>query len=170
MKKGTKLILAALVMMVSASGAYAQATATATATATIVTPISLTKTVDMNFGNVAVQASTAGTAVLTPAGARTSTGGVTLPVTTGTVTAASFTVDGEGAYTYAITLPSTALTISSGSNTMTVTTFTSTPSVTGALTAGTQTLNVGATLNVAAAQASGTYVSGTPFNVTVNYN
>ena len=48
--------------------------------------------------------------------------------------------------------------------------FTSTPSATGALTAGTQTLNVGATLNVAAAQASGIYVSGTPFTVTVVYN
>ena len=170
MKKGTKLILAALVMMVSASGAYAQATATATATATIVTPISIIKTVDMNFGNVAVQTATAGTAVLTPAGSRTSTGGVTLPATAGTVTAASFTVNGQGAYTYAITLPSTALTITSGVNTMTVNAFTSTPSATGALTAGTQTLTVGATLNVAAAQAPGVYVSGTPFSVTVNYN
>ncbi|HTE09552.1 MAG TPA: DUF4402 domain-containing protein [Chitinophagaceae bacterium] len=170
MKKGTKLILAALIMMVSASGAYAQATATATATATIVTPISITKTVDMNFGNVAVQASTAGTAVLTPASGRSSTGGVTLPATPGTVAAASFTVNGQGAYTYAITLPSTALTITSGANTMTVNAFTSTPSATGALTAGTQTLNVGATLNVAAAQASGVYVSATPFSVTVNYN
>jgi hypothetical protein len=170
MKKGTKLILAALVMMVSASGAYAQATASATATATIVTPISITKNVDMNFGNVAVQASSGGTVVLTPASARSVTGGVTLPGVTGTVAAASFTVNGQGAYTYAITLPSSALTITSGANTMTVNTFTSTPSATGALTAGTQTLTVGATLNVAAGQASGVYVSGTPFDVTVNYN
>lgn len=170
MKKGTKLILAALVMLVSASAASAQATASATATATIVTPISITKTVDMNFGNVAVQAATGGTVVLTPAGIRSTTGGVTLPAVTGTVAAASFTVNGEGTYTYAITLPSSALTISSGANTMSVNAFTSTPSATGTLTAGTQTLNVGATLNVAAAQASGVYVSGTPFNVTVNYN
>jgi len=92
-----------------------------------------------------------------------------MPVINGTVTAASFTVTGQGAYTYAITLPAT-VTLTSGVNTMTATTFTSTPSATGALTAGTQTLNVGATLNVAAAQAAGTYVSGTPFSVTVNYN
>ncbi|HTL06956.1 MAG TPA: DUF4402 domain-containing protein [Chitinophagaceae bacterium] len=170
MKKGTKLVLAALVMLVSASTSFGQATATATATATIVTPISITKNVDMNFGNVAVQTGTGGTVVLTPAGARSITGGVTLPVVNGTVTAASFTVDGQGTYTYAITLPSTDLTISSGSNSMIVNTFTSTPSATGALTAGTQTLNVGATLNVSAAQAAGVYVSGTPFNVTVNYN
>jgi hypothetical protein len=67
-------------------------------------------------------------------------------------------------------LPSTALTITSGANTMTVTAFSSTPSATGLLTAGTQTLTVGATLNVAAAQAPGVYVSATPFSVTVNYN
>ena len=170
MKKGTKLILAALIMLVSASGSFGQSTATATATATIVTPISIAKDVDMNFGNVAVQTGTGGTVVLTPAGVRSVTGGVTLPVVNGTVTAASFTVNGQGAYTYAITLPSTNLTISSGANTMVVNTFTSTPSATGALTAGTQTLNVGATLTVAAAQAAGVYVSGTPFNVTVNYN
>ncbi len=142
-----------------------------TATATIVTPISITKTVDMNFGNVAVQSTTGGTVVLAPDGTRTQTGGVILPVTPGTVTAASFTVNGQGTYTYAITLPSTALNLSDGaSHTMTVTAFTSTPSGTGALTAGTQTLNVGGTLNVGAGQTAGVYVSATPFNVTVNYN
>lgn len=170
MKKGTKLILAAFVMMVSASSTYAQATASATATATIVSPITITKTVDMNFGNVAVHATNGGTVILDPASARTTTGGVTLPAVAGTVTAAARDVAGEGTYTYAITLPSSAVTLTSGANNMTVTAFTSSPSGTGALTAGAQTLYVGATLNVAASQASGTYVSGTPFDVTVNYN
>jgi hypothetical protein len=152
------------------SATYAQATATSTATATIVTPISITKTVDMNFGNVAVQTGTGGTVVLVPAGTRSATGGVTLPAITGTVTAASFTVNGQGAYTYAITLPATAVTLTNGAFSMTADTFSSNPSGTGALVAGTQTLTVGATLNVAAAQTAGTYVSGTPFSVTVNYN
>jgi hypothetical protein len=165
-----KLTAITLLLAGFSTATFAQATATATATATIVTPISITKTVDMNFGNVAVQTGTGGTVVMTPAGVRSTTGGVTLPSTIGTVAAASFTVNGQGAYTYAITLPSTALTLTSGANTMTATVFTSTPSATGALTAGTQTLNVGATLNVAAAQPAGVYVSGTPFNVTVNYN
>ena len=50
-------------------------------------------------------------------------------------------------------------------------TFVSNPAVTGQLTAGgTQTLTVGATLNVAAAQPSGVYVNPAGFNVTVNYN
>lgn len=166
-----KIIAISAVLVLFAMHSFAQETATATATATIVTPISITKTVDMNFGNVAVQSTTGGTVVLAPDGTRTQTGGVTLPVTPGTVTAASFTVNGQGTYTYAITLPSTALNLSDGaSHTMTVTAFTSTPSGTGALTAGTQTLNVGGTLNVGAAQTAGVYVSATPFNVTVNYN
>lgn len=164
-------VVLVIFLSVFATNAHAQATATATATATIVTPISITEVVNMNFGNVAVQTATGGTVVMTPAGVRSATGGVTLPVTNGTVTAASFTVSGQATYTYAITLPSTALTITSGANTMTVSAFTSTPSATGTLSAGgTQTLNVGATLNVAAAQPAGVYVSATPFNVTVNYN
>jgi hypothetical protein len=170
MKKGTKLVLAVLALTAFSTSSFAQASATATATATIVTPISITEAVNMNFGNVAVQTGTGGTVVLTPAGVRTATGGVTLPAVTGTVTAASFTVNGQGTYTYAITLPATATTLTNGANTMTSDTWTSTPSATGALTAGTQNLNVGATLHVAAAQAAGLYVSGTPFTVTVNYN
>ena len=149
----------------------AQVTATATASSTIVTPIGITKTVDMNFGNVAINSTTAGTVVLAPAGTRTSTGGVTLPATAGTVAAAEFNVKGANNYTFSITLPSTSHEIKSGSNTMSVTGFTSTPTPTGTLSAtGSATVKVGATLNVSAGQAAGTYTSVTPFEVTVNYN
>ena len=149
----------------------AQVTATATASSTIVTPIGITKTVDMNFGNVAINSTTAGTVVLAPAGTRTSTGGVTLPATAGTVAAAEFNVTGANNYTFSITLPSTSHEIKSGSNTMSVTGFTSTPTPTGTLSAtGSATVKVGATLHVSAGQAVGTYTSVTPFEVTVNYN
>ena len=149
----------------------AQVKATATASSTIVTPIGITKTVDMNFGNVAINSTTAGTVVLAPAGTRTSTGGVTLPATAGTVAAAEFNVTGANDYTFSITLPSTSHEIKSGSNTMSVTGFTSTPTPTGTLSAtGSATVKVGATLNVSAGQAAGTYTSVTPFEVTVNYN
>jgi hypothetical protein len=165
-----KVIATAILMTGFVTASYSQATATATATATIITPISITKTADMSFGNLAVQAGTGGTVVLAPAGTRTSTSGVSLPATSGTVTAAAFTVDGTGSFTYAITLPSTAtLTRASGSETMTASSFTSNPSGTGALTAGTQDIAIGATLTVAAAQVPGVYTSGN-FNVTVNYN
>ena len=164
------LLLIAIIVLGFSGVSFGQEKANATSSATIVTPISIVKVNNMNFGNVAVQSTTAGTVVLTPASSRTATAGVTLPATIGTVSAASFTVAGTAGYTYSITLPITALTITSGSNTMTVTSFTSTPTPTGILTGGTQTLSVGATLNVGAAQAAGLYVSATPFDVIVNYN
>ena len=172
MKKSTgkKVIAMAILMTGFISASFAQSTATATATATVVTPISISKNTDMSFGNLAVQTATGGTVVLAPAGTRTSTSGVTLPATTGTVTAASFTVNGNGSYTYAITLPTTVtLTHSGGVQTMAASSFTSNPSGTGALSSGTQDIAVGATLTVAAAQLAGVYTSGN-FNVTVNYN
>lgn len=168
MKKSIIAIGITLSVFCFTSSGFAQASATADASATIVTPISISKTADMNFGNVATNGAV-GTVVLAPAGTRTSTGGVTLPATVGTVTAASFTVSGSGAYTYAITLPSSVV-ITSGSDNMTVNTFTSTPATTGALTSGTQVIKVGATLNLVASQAVGSYTSATPFTVTVNYN
>jgi hypothetical protein len=171
----TTLKLAALALVALVTGinkASAQSSATASASANIVTPITITKNVDMDFGNVAVQASTGGTVVLDPASARTATSGVTLPAVTGTVTAADFTVNGQANYTYAITLP-TSVTIYDAGNAhnMVVNTFTSTPATTGTLSSsGSETLTVGATLNVSAGQASGAYTSSSPFTVTVNYN
>ena len=165
-----KFLLALILILGFGSASFGQATATATATATIVTPISISKNADMSFGNIAVQSGTGGTVVLDPAGTRTRTSGVTLPATTGTVSAASFTVNGTGSYTYAITLPTTVtLTHSGGVQTMSAGTFTSNPSGTGALSSGTQDIAVGATLTVAAGQLAGVYTSGN-FNVTVNYN
>ncbi|WP_341842149.1 DUF4402 domain-containing protein [Chitinophaga caseinilytica] len=170
MKTSTLLFTISAVAVLSLPS-RAQESATATVTATIVAPIAISKDIDMNFGNVAVQSSTGGTVVMTPAGVRSTTGGVTLPTTTGNVAAASFTVSGVDGYTYSITLPTAAVTITNtGGNTMTVTAFTSSPSGQGTLTGGSETLTVGATLNVTAAQAPGTYVSATPFAVTVNYD
>ncbi len=124
----------------------------------------------MEFGNLNVGA-TGGTAVITPAGVRSVTGDVTMPATTGTVNAASFTVSGTANFGYSITLPAAATTLTSGANTMTVNTWTSSPTPTGTIgVGGTQVLTVGATLTVGGAQAAGTYTSGTPFTVTVNYN
>ena len=170
MKKITKLFAIATVVLGFTTTSFAQVTATATATGTIITPIAIANAGDMNFGNVAVSANP-GTVVLVPAGTRTATLGVTLPAVPGTVTAAHFDVTGTPAYAYSITLPVTSTTVTSGSNTMSVNAFTSSPSVNGVLDgSGKQTINVGATLNVAGNQAAGIYVSGTPFAVTVNYN
>ena len=169
MKKMIKFFTITIVMFSFAASAFAQSTATASATATILTPIAITKDVDMNFGNLAASG-TSGTVVLTPAGGRSATGGVTL-LPAGTITAASFTVTGIAGTTYSIALPASA-TINSGVNTMTVDFFNSTPTVLagGTLTGGTETLLVGATLNVGVAQVAGVYTTATDFDVTVNYN
>jgi len=166
-------LLTALLLMSAAFTASSQAVANASVTATILTAISITKIVDMNFGNISVQAQSGGTVILSTAGIRSATGGVTLPATNGTVTAASFTVMGQDLLTYSITLPVTPFYISIASKNkanMTVTAFLSNPSNTGILSGGTQTLTVGATLNIAAAQPDGIYTSTSGFVVTVNYN
>jgi hypothetical protein len=170
MKKLTLLVLGFTTMgLLAAATASAQANSASTsanANARVVTPISIAKTADMNFGDV-VAGGSAGTVVLTPAGARSATGGTTLGSGT-SVAAAAFNVTGQANATYAITLPASA-TVTSGANSMTVDTFTSNPSGTGTLSGGgSQALSVGATLNVGASQATGTYTGS--FNVTVTYN
>ncbi len=143
------------------------ASTTATAAAVVATAIGIAKTVDMDFGTVAEDGS-GGTIILATDGSRTITGGASA-LSGSPGAAASFNVTGEGANTYSITLPG-SVTLDSGGNTMTATTFVTLPTPTGTLTAGAETLLVGATLTLAASQASGTYLSTTPFTVTVAYN
>lgn len=134
-------------------------------------PISIMKNTDMNFGTIAISTFT-GSVVLSTYGARTATGGVFLPSFTGTVSAAQFTVYGETNYTYTITLPADFTLYESGVGpaSMIVTAFTSLPSVTGSLTAGTETILIGATLNTGASQTAGSYTNTTGLEVIVNYN
>jgi len=150
----------------------AQVQATAASTGVVITPIGITKTADLNFGNIAVSPTVAGTVVLVPAGTRTATGGVTLPAAVGTVSAAAFTVTGDGSNTYAITFPNPTVTLTDpvSTKTMTLGSLTSNPSSTGALSSGSQNITVGGTLSVAAAQQAGTYTSAAGLVVQVNYN
>lgn len=152
--------------------AFAQSTSTASSSATIIAPISLTKTMDMNFGNAAVSNVSGGLIILGPDGARTIGGsGVTLPAVAGSVSAAGFTVAGAPGFTYAITLPENAIIYGPGTADLLIDAFTSTPTTTGTLSAtGVQNIYVGATLNIAAAQAPGAYTNATGLPVTVNYN
>jgi hypothetical protein len=165
-----KIILAALVFgLLSAGTAFAQqntASASANAQARVVASIQLTKNQDLNFGDV-VAGGSLGTVVMSTAGVRSVTGGTTLGNPNG-AQAAAFTVNGQAAATYAITLPGAPVTISSGGNNMTVDTWAGSKG-TGTLSAGgSDNFSVGATLHVAANQATGSY-TGT-FNVSVNYN
>lgn len=163
----TRAAVGALAIAAIAAGSTMSARAasdTAPANATIVPAIAIINTVDLEFASIVASAS-ADTVVVSPAGARTC--GATLTCT-GNAAAASFDVTGEANLTYSITLPA-SVSITSGGPSMTVDTFTSNPTPTGTLDgSGAQTLTVGATLNVAASQATGTYTN--TFTVTVDYN
>lgn len=174
MKQGIRLFSGALFLSAIPSMALAaDATATAAINATVLTPIAITKTADLNFGSFAADDNTTGTVVIAAAGTRTFTGGASAVSTgTGTVAAASFNVTGEGTATFSITLPSSAVTLTraAGTETMSVATFVSNPSGTGALVTGAKTVTVGATLSVGAAQVAGTYANASGLPVTVAYN
>lgn len=166
---GGGLLLSAIPSMAFA----ADSTATAAINATVLTPIAISKTADLNFGSFAADTETAGTVVIAAAGTRTFTGGASAVSTgTGTVAAASFNVTGEGTASFSVTLPSSAVTLThtNTTTTMSVGTFVSNPSGTGALVAGAKTVTVGATLTVAAAQLAGVYANASGLPVTVAYN
>ena len=158
------------VTVLAVIGSYSESnatTATANSTATVVTPIAITKNLDMLFGKFI--AGTGGSVVLGTDGSRAATSGVMLFTQGSSQNAASFAVSGEGSYTYGITLPPNNVSLSDGaSHTMTVGSFVSNPSGTGILTAGAQTLLVGGTLTVSSAQAPGNYTGS--FSVSVDYN
>jgi hypothetical protein len=165
-----KLVILFIAIAGFAGSSFGQGVSTtATASAFIVTPIAISKTLDMNFGNVAVNA-TAGTVVLPPSGPRTVTGGCTLPAAVGTVTAAHFVVTGTPTYTFSISITPALITVDQGANHMNVDTWVTNPTPTGTLAGGTATVDVGGTLHVTGGQATGAYTSATPFTITVNYN
>lgn len=170
MKKLGTLAFATLGLTLG-SYAFGQAnsdSASASATATIITPISISKSADLNFGSVIAGGST-GTVVLSTAGVRSATDGATLG-SGSLATAAAFAVSGQASATYTITLPSSPITVTNGaSDTMTVDAFGSNPSGAGTLNgSGNQTVNVGARLNVGITQATGVYTGS--FDVSVAYN
>jgi hypothetical protein len=161
------LLALAIIVLGFSAASFGQVTATAITNATIITPIAITKTANLEFGNIAVNPTLGGTVVMPTSGVRTKTLGVTLPVSTGTPGQASFTVTGLAGSTFSFGLP-TAFTILGPGDPMTVDAFTS--SSTGTLSSGTEIVTVGATLHVAAAQLAGSYTNTTGLIITVNYN
>ena len=139
----------------------------ADAEAAILSPLSVIKRSDLDFGTVVVTG--AGTAVMNPvSGALTTTGAV---VPSGTAAhPARFTATGSKTAVALIRLPKNPATVTrvGGTETMTVSNWTLDGAVNRRIpVTDTFDFAVGATLNVGAAQAEGTYV-GT-FSVTVQY-
>ncbi len=164
-------LASALVLGVAGHGINAQAaTAGNDATATVVAPIAIAATATLRFGSFSTSAAGQTVTINANTGARTNTGALLATSTTGRAT---YNVTGEGALTYAITLPGNGtVNITTGAadatRTMAVSDFTSFPATAGTLTAGAQTLGVGATITTVTGQVAGAY-TGT-FNVTVDYN
>tara|TARA_B110001454_G_scaffold138436_1_gene128640 strand:- start:3067 stop:3555 length:489 start_codon:yes stop_codon:yes gene_type:complete len=161
MNHKTKILaLAAAVSLFGVQSAAHAATASASAAANILSPITVTKTSDLDFGKIVAGAS-ASTVTLTSAGALTCGSGLTC---SGTHNAAAFNVAGSTGEI--VTVASDAsVTLISGANSMTASLAPSAASLT--LAGGAASFNVGGVLSVGASQAAGAY-TGT-FNVTVNY-
>jgi len=169
MKQIIKILAIAVVTLSFAGTVQAQtATATSNAAAVIIAPLSITNTASLHFGTI-MRSAALGTVSVATDGTRSSTGGVTLSALAPLHSVATFDLEGESGNDVIITLPAST-TITNGTQTMLVDNFVSDPDDTNPVTlGGTPTvLSVGATLNVAANQASGTY-TGT-FDVSINYN
>jgi len=146
---------------------FAQATATFNASATIIQPIGITTTSDLSFANL--DAKNGGAVTLTPDNLRISEGNVDL-AEGGNVSAAAFKITGQPGLTYAISIPSNKYVLTNGSDSMIISNFTTDATSNNILADGSQTIHIGATLNVKPNQMPGIYVSPARFNVTVNYN
>ena len=152
-------------MLTLSLAAPAQATgASGNGRGRVLSQITLANTTDLDFGRV-VSGPTAGRAVIAQGtGVRTVSGGVT--AAGGTPQRATFVVQGTPARQFTFAMPASVTLTNGTGGTMVVNTFRRS----GALNlpaSGIRTLFVGARLNVAANQISGTYTGS--FAVTVDY-
>ena len=168
----TGLAIAAFALIGLSGTAMAQHrnSASADASAKIVSGITLEKTRDLNFGSIVRSASGGTVTINATSGALTYTG-VTRGQTNDQTTAA-FRTTGESSYLYTISFPE-SIRIGrqngngNGSAQMTVRSFTASEGAGTLSREGTQSFNVGATLEVGANQETGQYNGS--FEVTVQY-
>jgi hypothetical protein len=171
--KMIKILGLGIVLAGLSTGVNAQNTATsgaASATAVIVAPITITKMVNLHFGDIVATAA-GGTVTINPDGSDVLAGVYRPAVTTSTPAAASFDVTGGANLTFDITFPTASFDLVSGSDKMTASTLTDSEGGASTLDGtGKKTFTVGATLTVDASQPSGTYTNTADFKVTVTYN
>jgi len=136
-----------------------------TASAEVVSPISISRSADLNFGKITIGG--AGTVVLTSTGSRTQTGSITL-LTGGSEAPGLFSVTGNATATYAVTVPSSVTLKKTGAPTETITADTFTNNAT-TLTGNSDQLKIGGTLRLVGSETVGAYISDL-FVVTVAYN
>ena len=141
-------------------------TAAVNASAKIIKPISIVKVTDINFGDLVPSAEESVIVIMEQNGTISSAAQYYL--STGTRTAASFTISGEAGHAYKINCPTTIALEGPGDD-MTLT-FNASLAIDGTpltLTGGTQILNLGGSLALGKNQTAGAYSK--EFNVTVAY-
>ena len=142
--------------------------ATASAGANIISPLTITKDTDLHFGDLVPSTTESVTVVMSQSGVITSAAQYYL--STGNRTAASFKITGQPNHSYNIVADETVTLAGPSGSTMTLT-FDPNLSITGTTitmpSSGTETLNLGGSLVLAANQVSGTYT--VDFDVTVAY-
>jgi hypothetical protein len=164
-----KLFLFAIVVLGFAAVSFGQSTISASTTATLVTPIAISKTVDMNFGTIGASG-TAGTVALDFSDGRVATGGVKL-ISGGAEKTAVFHVTGEGSnsITVSVTPGSINLTGAVTSDVITADNFVSNVLTGATLTSGSLDIKVKGILNVPANAKADIYKNNSELVVTVNY-
>lgn len=169
-----KLLLFALVVLGFSAASFGQSTITASSSATLVTPLSISKTEDLNFGTLAATG-TAGTVDIDYLNDLTVSDGV--EEIGGTPKTAVFTVTGAAGESFSVTIPSPSVELDmtgGGSTGVKVTGFAceegSSATLSGSTGSGTKTLHVKARLIVPANAVAGTYTNASGLFVTVNYN
>ena len=162
-----RLLAATIALQLPAVAVGAPVSAPSTGKATVLKSLSVLKQADLDFGELVV--SGAGTAVSNPVSGITSTTGLVTPIGSA-AHAATFTATGSRNSVVIIRVPNSAVTLTrvGGGGTMTVSNWTLDGPVNRRIPLGNAfNFSVGATLNVGAAQAEGTY-AGT-FTITVQY-
>lgn len=152
------IILLGIILLGFPSTVQAQTSSTAnfTASVTIIQPIIITNTGNMNFGSIDAQQG--GKVILTPENTRVSNGHVALAGEEN-LSAASFQVKGQAGMAYSLQVPTASYTLSNGTEEIIIEDFTSSLGAGGLLADGTQTFNIGATLNVKPGQTPGFYTN-----------
>lgn len=153
MKEFSKFLVIFLVLSILSANLFSQVTETSDAgvSATIIETGSMAKTINTDFGNVTLTLSAF--VKMAPIGTQPKAGGIVLPVSSGTFTAAIYEYTGTTGFTYSISYPASPIIIRNGQSEMQVASFTSEPA-----------RNAGSDL------IAGVFVSVSPTNVTVNYN
>lgn len=165
-------ILVLLFIGISEIRVQAQATIIAQVYAEVIAALTATETSQLNFGRFSPETA-GGEVLLTPQGGRTANGTVIL--VSGIHNPASFYITGEYDATYSITLPTGPVTITNlnNSKTMHVTNWSSIPPAgkgLGALHGGSQTVNIGATLQVGTINDNPTGLYAGTYTIIFDYN